>query len=89
LLIRIRDPMLYNPLDLGSGINPSFYVGSGIRDEKCSDPGSVMEKRSDPDPRLNIRDPQHCTHRYPYFMIWALADDITMIFTLNNIWRVF
>jgi hypothetical protein len=29
---------------------PSFYVGSGIRDEKCSDPepGSEMKKYLDP-----------------------------------------
>jgi hypothetical protein len=45
--------------------HPSFYVGSGIEDEKCSDPGSGMKKMLRSGSGIKkIPDPQPCLHLF-------------------------
>jgi hypothetical protein len=73
--IRIRDPVPFWPLDLGSGMGKKSGSGSyflkfrnhfGVKILKFfdEDPGSGMEKNSDPGWKkvgsgINIPDPQH------------------------------
>jgi hypothetical protein len=62
----IRDKYLFDYFETlkskkkGFFLNPSFYVGSGIRDEKCSDPdpGWKHVQIRIRDPGYNIPDPQ-------------------------------